>query len=98
MADYKFAFHLILVMLMFVILRYCEGDLDGSRDLPGSLSQLDSMEQSANEADKQVEGTTWAVLVAGSNGYENYRHQVKFIRYLGSCLFGATVRVILILS
>jgi legumain len=22
-------------------------------------------------------GTRWAVLVAGSNGYGNYRHQVK---------------------
>jgi len=23
-----------------------------------------------------TEGTKWAVLVAGSNGYDNYRHQV----------------------
>ncbi|KAK1378279.1 Vacuolar-processing enzyme [Heracleum sosnowskyi] len=62
-------------MLMLVLLPHCEGDWDGSRPRTGPLSQLDSMEQSATEADDQVEGTTWAVLVAGSNGYGNYRHQ-----------------------
>ena len=30
-------------------------------------------ESSSSEA----EGTKWAVLVAGSNGYWNYRHQVR---------------------
>jgi len=27
-------------------------------------------------SDKSAEGTRWAVLVAGSNEYYNYRHQV----------------------
>ena len=30
-------------------------------------------------ADQNDEGTRWAVLVAGSNGYWNYRHQVTFL-------------------
>lgn len=83
MADYKFAFHLILVIVMFVILPYCEADWDGSRARHGPFRQLDSMVQSATEAEElQVNGTSWAVLVAGSNGYQNYRHQVRHIRYL----------------
>lgn len=28
------------------------------------------------EEEISTRGTNWAVLVAGSNGYENYRHQV----------------------
>ena len=36
--------------------------------------------------DGQEIGTRWAVLVAGSSGYGNYRHQVKLtkISYLAS--------------
>lgn len=33
---------------------------------------------------QESEGTKWAVLVAGSNGWDNYRHQVII---LGYCLF-----------
>lgn len=29
--------------------------------------------------DQNDEGTRWAVLIAGSNGYWNYRHQVTFL-------------------
>ncbi|XP_074341031.1 legumain-like [Apium graveolens] len=71
MADYK----LILVMLMSVILPFCNADWDGSRPRTGPLSQLDWTVQPATDADEHVEGSTWAVLVAGSNGYDNYRHQ-----------------------
>ena len=40
-----------------------DDDQDGSDDLDGD----------------QVAGTRWAVLVAGSSGYGNYRHQVTYI-------------------
>lgn len=86
MVDYKFWFHLILLLVMSAILPYCEADWAGSRPRPEplsrQLSQLDSVVQTATEAGEQVKGTTWAVLVAGSNGYLNYRHQVRHIRYL----------------
>lgn len=32
--------------------------------------------------DEQPAGTRWAVLVAGSSGYGNYRHQVKHLYQL----------------
>lgn len=31
-----------------------------------------------------VQGTNWAVLIAGSQGYGNYRHQVK-IKLITTC-------------
>ena len=53
----------------------------------GFASQLFSNFLAVDEA--QINGTKWAVLVAGSNGWENYRHQVcilleiniKFLEY-----------------
>jgi legumain len=45
-------------------------------------------------AGEEEEGVTrWAVLVAGSNGYENYRHQVRVLRRLRMQLVGRIVRV-----
>ncbi|WOH12158.1 hypothetical protein DCAR_0831657 [Daucus carota subsp. sativus] len=70
MADFKFAFHLILVILMCGILRYCEADR-----VRGPLSGLASLAPSPSQAGDPANGTTWAVLVAGSNKYYNYRHQ-----------------------
>lgn len=32
----------------------------------------------ADDTDGDSVGTRWAVLIAGSNGYWNYRHQVNF--------------------
>lgn len=32
------------------------------------------------ESDDSAVGTRWAVLIAGSNGYYNYRHQVRVLR------------------
>lgn len=32
-----------------------------------------------DDVDGEVVGTRWAVLVAGSSGYANYRHQVSLL-------------------
>ena len=34
-------------------------------------------ESASEDDDAAAVGTRWAVLIAGSNGYYNYRHQVK---------------------
>lgn len=31
---------------------------------------------------KSAEAKNWALLVAGSNGYDNYRHQVRVVQIL----------------
>lgn len=36
-------------------------------------------EEPVDGADADEVGTRWAVLVAGSNGYGNYRHQVGLL-------------------
>ncbi|XP_015884509.3 vacuolar-processing enzyme [Ziziphus jujuba] len=58
------------------------GLVAGSRDVPGDHLRLPSEASKffrrGGGADDQVddnEGTRWAVLIAGSNGYWNYRHQ-----------------------
>ena len=63
----------------------------GSRDLPGDFLRLPSealkfFRGGASDAsDEDSVGTRWAVLIAGSNGYWNYRHQVFFFLHLISC-------------
>lgn len=70
MGVWQFVTHLTLLLLVLVILP--SEAARGSR--PRWLNQESS--QSAIEDDEpQGNGTTWAVLVAGSNGFENYRHQ-----------------------
>ena len=32
--------------------------------------------QGGESADENAKGVNWALIVAGSNGYDNYRHQV----------------------
>ncbi|XVE91133.1 hypothetical protein DITRI_Ditri20bG0130300 [Diplodiscus trichospermus] len=55
----------------------------GSRQLDGKIYKLSSEfskfnhEEKVNNLDSNdnIEGKRWAVLIAGSSGYENYRHQ-----------------------
>ncbi|KAJ1423458.1 Peptidase C13, legumain [Sesbania bispinosa] len=53
--------------------------VSGGRDITGDLLRLPSQAsrffQSPAAADDNNEGTRWAILIAGSNGYWNYRHQ-----------------------
>ncbi|KAL2940187.1 Vacuolar-processing enzyme [Bienertia sinuspersici] len=39
------------------------------------FNKYSEITSSVSDGNDSVEGTKWAVLVAGSNGYENYRHQ-----------------------
>ena len=61
------------------------GLASGGRDLPGDFLRLPSealnfFRGGASDAsDEDSVGTRWAVLIAGSNGYWNYRHQVIFV-------------------
>lgn len=43
-----------------------------------------------------AQGTKWAVLVAGSNGYDNYRHQVSYI--LSMLFIGTTFHLMQVRS
>ncbi|WOL07569.1 hypothetical protein Cni_G16313 [Canna indica] len=43
--------------------------------LPTERTELDGAGNGIKEEDEDAGGTSWALLVAGSNGYGNYRHQ-----------------------
>lgn len=43
-----------------------------------------SSESASDDDDAAAVGTRWAVLIAGSNGYYNYRHQVKLLSITAS--------------
>lgn len=53
-----------------------------SREIPDDLIRLPSESSRffRPHGDDDSEGTRWAVLIAGSNGYWNYRHQVNRLR------------------
>lgn len=69
--------YLALVMMVLMILPQSFAFRVGRT---GSLNRFESLLRSPVEFDDDDEevrnGTNWAVLVAGSNGYGNYRHQV----------------------
>lgn len=67
MATHRFLFFL-LVLAVF-------GGGDGGR-LNQRESAIIRLRTEKEEPAEEV-GTRWAVLVAGSSGYGNYRHQVK---------------------
>ena len=54
--------------------------VESRRDIVGDVlklpSEVSSFFRPVAEEEDSV-GTRWAVLIAGSNGYWNYRHQVK---------------------
>ena len=60
------------------------GIVSGGRDLIGDVLRLPSevprffhgVGAEENGQNVEAEGTSWAVLIAGSSGYWNYRHQV----------------------
>jgi glycosylphosphatidylinositol transamidase (GPIT) subunit GPI8 len=54
-------------------------------------------ESASEDDDAAAVGTRWAVLIAGSNGYYNYRHQVKLLSITGSMEDDMACLVLLIL-
>lgn len=53
--------------------------VSAARDLPGDYLRLPSQTSRffrQPQNDDNEKGTRWAILLAGSNGYWNYRHQV----------------------
>ncbi|KAJ7958329.1 Vacuolar-processing enzyme [Quillaja saponaria] len=69
-------YHVPVVVFLIVTLL---GLVSGGRDVTGDLillpSEASRFFSGENDNDVKAEGTRWAVLIAGSNGYWNYRHQ-----------------------
>lgn len=67
----------------------------GSRDLNGDVLRLPSEasrffgrgDDAPDQQDDGTVGTRWAVLIAGSNGYWNYRHQVIIPIHINHIIF-----------
>jgi len=64
---------LLLLTLHGSVARPNRPEWDSMIRLPGEL---------VDDVDVDEVGTRWAVLVAGSSGYGNYRHQVSLISLL----------------
>lgn len=63
-------------LLLRLLLLATTGSVQSKRPIEEYLSN--------SQFDADVSGTRWAVLVAGSNGYYNYRHQVTIVWYIYS--------------
>lgn len=71
--------------VLFTVLAALSVVVVGARDISGKVLRLPSeasrfFRPGAVDGDDDTVGTRWAVLIAGSNGYWNYRHQVIEIR------------------
>ncbi|XWS17660.1 hypothetical protein CRYUN_Cryun33cG0086700 [Craigia yunnanensis] len=66
-----------LVARVILLLLTVSGIVSAGRDATGDVLRLPSEASRFfhRSDDDEVEGTRWAVLIAGSNGYWNYRHQ-----------------------
>ena len=62
----------VLMLLLFF--------LDFSRVAEAARVHFDRNIQLPSENADESTGTKWAVLVAGSAGFSNYRHQVIFVQ------------------
>ncbi|XP_010526069.1 PREDICTED: vacuolar-processing enzyme gamma-isozyme-like [Tarenaya hassleriana] len=71
------------VLVLVLVLSVSAVSVSGGRDVPGDVIKLPSEASrffrptgsAGSGDDDSTVGTRWAVLVAGSNGYWNYRHQ-----------------------
>ncbi|KAH7574316.1 hypothetical protein JRO89_XS03G0281500 [Xanthoceras sorbifolium] len=71
---------LLALSLLLTLLAVLSGTAVGSRDISGDVIRMPSeasrfFRSGAASDDEATVGTRWAVLIAGSNGYWNYRHQ-----------------------
>lgn len=86
MARTAFSVVVVVLLLLFIGL---SGSVSAGRDLVGDILRLPSEASRffgrgrgadvADDNDDDSSGTKWAVLIAGSNGYWNYRHQVIYL-------------------
>lgn len=67
---------------MLVVLVSISAVVESRHDIVGDVlklpSEVSSFFRPVSDDDDSV-GTRWAVLIAGSNGYWNYRHQVFIV-------------------
>nr|ALG36105.1 asparaginyl endopeptidase [Oldenlandia affinis] len=69
------AFQVVLLVVILSDIAISEERTDGYLKLPTEVSRFfRTPEQSSDGGDDSI-GTRWAVLIAGSKGYDNYRHQ-----------------------
>ncbi|CAL2259500.1 unnamed protein product [Prunus armeniaca] len=73
MAVVQYQSRLILLLVLFVLL--VGGGRVARLDLWDSTIRLPSDKDKPEDTNHKEAGTRWAVLVAGSSGYGNYRHQ-----------------------
>lgn len=78
MPNNTFSFHMMILLLLVLVVLPSSDAVRGGR--AGSPNQLDALMRSSAGVDEES-GTTWAVLVAGSSEYYNYRHQVISYTY-----------------
>lgn len=62
---------LALLLYVFMCAAWARPGLEPAIRLPSERAAA------AGEGTDDAVGTRWAVLIAGSNGYYNYRHQVR---------------------
>ncbi|KAK2445770.1 vacuolar-processing enzyme [Trifolium repens] len=68
----RFTFFLLLIATLIPLFSADHHITDDYLRLPSEASKFF---QSPSSDDDSNQGTTWAILIAGSNGYWNYRHQ-----------------------
>ncbi|KAG8481075.1 hypothetical protein CXB51_025809 [Gossypium anomalum] len=74
-----------LVIGVFLLLLSVAGVVSAARYITGDVLRLPSEASRFfrwRSDDDEVGGTRWAVLIAGSNGYWNYRHQENIIVFI----------------
>jgi legumain len=72
----------LLSLLAVAAAAATEGNAKPLIRLPTQNEHDEAAPAPAPSAEEEAGVTRWAVLVAGSNGYDNYRHQVRLRRRL----------------
>lgn len=70
-----------LILIAILLSLSCESVANGFKLMPSEFPEdfiihVNTASSSSSTVADQQNGTRWAVLVAGSFGYGNYRHQV----------------------
>lgn len=68
---------LVLAVLVLIFSIWCEGASTRGAGMWDPAIRLPSEKEVSEEESEDEIGTRWAVLVAGSMGFGNYRHQVS---------------------